>query len=383
MKIVIEIFEAGGAGAVRHNTLQQAAYLAAQGDSVTLVSNTFPAPLCGVRYLHASAYHRSFRMGTLLPELAFSLNAARRIEILHRAEGVDCCVGQGHSCSLGLARVKRQHGVPFVIVVRGDIFSRPLGTYDLPSTAFYMLCAPFAYRHADHVVVVGSHMAARVRRFSRSPSRVSFIPNGIDTEGFSRDSGRMAFRRQARNEILYVGSLARHKGCSTLVRALALLKDIDCRCTFVGSGPEEDALAGLAARSGVASRCEFRGWIERDRLGSFYRGADVFVCPSLDEPQGVVNLEALSQGCPVVASRVGGIPDMVKHGVNGLLVPPNDPKRLARALRHICTDRDLRLRLAGAAKASVVPFRWDKVVADFRQVLLRTVNECRRSRKSR
>ena len=180
-----------------------------------------------------------------------------------------------------------------------------------------------------------------------------------------------------------VGSLVKHKGVQTLIKALGRLKDLDLRCTFAGSGPEENRLRALARDMGVAHKCRFKGFLPRMSLGDFYRWADVFVCPSLDDAQGVVNLEALSQGCPVVASRVGGIPDMVKHGVNGLLVPPNDPERLALAIRRVCTDRDLRLRLAGAAKASVAPFRWDRLIVDFRQVLATVVRECRRRRKSR
>ena len=371
MNVVIVLFEAGSSGPIQRNALRQASYLASLGHQVALVSNTLPAAIEGVRFVQAASFGRSFRMGPLLPQWSFSYRASTAIERTGLTAQADCFVGHGHPDAFGLARLRKRRGVPFVIVVQGDPFTRPWGVYGIPLTLFYRFCATYAYRRADRVVVISRAMAPRVHRCSGDPTKVAVIPNGIDVDELTLNGPEPVeqFARVAAHEILFVGSLTPHKGCAVLVRAVARLRDLDLRCTFIGDGRQKVELQQLANHLGVTDRCAFRGRLPRELLTPYYAGADMVSCPSLDEPQGVVNLEALAMGCPVIASEVGGIPDMIHHNVNGLLTRPGDVDHLAEAIRTVCTDDALRLRLAAQARPSTKVFRWENVLSRFHAVL--------------
>jgi len=130
-----------------------------------------------------------------------------------------------------------------------------------------------------------------------------------------------------------LGRLTPVKGQGDLVRAFAdlLAAHPHARPLIVGDGEEEEALRQLAARTGVAARTVFAGW--RQDVGDVLRAVDIFALPSHNEGMGKALVEAMYLRCPVVATNVGGIPELISDDVEGLLVPPRDPPRLAAALR--------------------------------------------------
>lgn len=139
-------------------------------------------------------------------------------------------------------------------------------------------------------------------------------------------------------EILYVGSLIRGKGVDLLLQALATL-----RCSFtvniVGTGKSEAALRQLAKRLDLGGQVNFAGWVPNEAVARYYDSAKVVVVPSAwPEPFGLVGLEAMRHGRPVVAFRVGGIPDWLVHEETGLLAPPLDTKALASSLERLLVD---------------------------------------------
>ncbi|HEY7530276.1 MAG TPA: glycosyltransferase family 4 protein [Gemmatimonadota bacterium] len=164
--------------------------------------------------------------------------------------------------------------------------------------------------------------------------------------------------RRGGGGVLFVGRLVRRKGVDGLIRAAAA-SPRPYRVTVVGFGPEGPALRALAADLGVSERVEFTGRVGDDELARRYAAADLFVLPAtLDERGdteglGVVLLEALAHGVPVVAAAVGGIPDVVEDGVTGLLVARDDPPALDAAIRRLLDDRALAGRLAAAGRARV------------------------------
>jgi glycosyltransferase involved in cell wall biosynthesis len=145
--------------------------------------------------------------------------------------------------------------------------------------------------------------------------------------------------------LVYVGRLSPEKGVAVLLKALAAVSL--AKLTIIGSGPQRDELEGLAARLGIADRVCF--------LGSYPWGSDLLelirrhqclVLPSFTEGLGLVLLESMSQGVPVIASSVGGIPEVVRHGVNGLLFPRGDVSALAAVIDRVISDPGLRYELA-------------------------------------
>ena len=156
-----------------------------------------------------------------------------------------------------------------------------------------------------------------------------------------------------------------------LIDALALLPPpLGARLVVVGDGPERAGLAARARERGLASRVAFRGRVSDAELQAAYRDADVLVLPSVvdargdTEGLGVVLLEAMAFHVPVVASRLGGITDIVTDGKTGLLVPPGDAAALAAALRGLAEDRTRARRLAEAGHQVLQErFSWPAITA--------------------
>jgi glycosyltransferase involved in cell wall biosynthesis len=146
---------------------------------------------------------------------------------------------------------------------------------------------------------------------------------------------------------------------STLVEAAGLLKDPSARLLLVGDGPERPKLERDAERIGVGDRLHFVGFFAHDRLPAVLAHADLLVLPSLYEELGTVLLEAMQTALPIVASKTGGIPDVIEDGVNGMLVPPGEPEALARAIDRLLADRDLARRLSEEAQQRAKDYDWE------------------------
>jgi glycosyltransferase involved in cell wall biosynthesis len=161
--------------------------------------------------------------------------------------------------------------------------------------------------------------------------------------------------------LLGVARLVPKKGIEVVLEALAALPaDLHWRYEHIGGGPLRDQLAAVAARLGLADRIAWRGPLPQDDVLAAYRAADLFVLASRIAPDGDrdglpnVLLEASSQELPVVATRMTAVPELVEDGVNGRLVPPNDPRALAAALQGLIGDPAARLRLGRAGRARVL-----------------------------
>jgi glycosyltransferase involved in cell wall biosynthesis len=235
----------------------------------------------------------------------------------------------------------------------------------------------WAARRSDRVVAISSYTAGEVRELADVP--VEVIPY---TATFPEPAGRRA-RGEGPFTVLFVGRLVERKGVSHLVAALARLdRDVPARLVIVGEGPERPRLEQEARRLGVADRVELRGRVSGDELAAAYASASVFVLPSVldargdTEGLGVVLLEAMHHGVPVVGSRIGGIPDIVVDGESGLLVPPGDAEALAGAIRALARDPVLAARLGeGGRERLRTHFSWDAIIRRWED-LYREVATC-------
>ncbi len=181
--------------------------------------------------------------------------------------------------------------------------------------------------------------------------RVCLVPNSPDLDGLRRQALELAPRRAELRRrfgwgdepvVLFVGRLIRKKGVDVLIEAVAQLED-PVRLVIAGDGPERKSLQGLAARRFKSSRAEFVGFRQPTELPQWYAAADVFCLPSLTEPWGVVVMEALASGLPVVVSdMVGCHPDVLNDPRVGQAVPTGDPLALSRALQKYLSVRPSR-----------------------------------------
>jgi glycosyltransferase involved in cell wall biosynthesis len=212
----------------------------------------------------------------------------------------------------------------------------------------------------DRLIVPSEAIARKVAAEGRSGSRFAVVPNGVDLSRFSAAVAPCALRREYRipEDAPLIGVVARleaEKGHRHLIDAMPdVLREVpDAWLAIVGEGSETDALRKRARALGppVAERAIFTG--RRDDISALTADLTVAVLPSLREAQGISLLEAMARRIPVVASDVGGIPEVVTDGVDGLLVPPADPAALAYALVRLLRDSGLRERLGEAGYRTV------------------------------
>ena len=215
---------------------------------------------------------------------------------------------------------------------------------------------------ADHVVALTEGERARLERLGVEPARLSVLPNGIDLTEF-KDLDTSA-RGSETFRVLYVGRIdPQQKGLTTLIRAVASLEEgrrIAVRLVGEDWGGTAEVVRLIGALR-VGDRVEVVGPVSRPQLLSEYAATDLFVLPSTIEPFGIVLLEAMAAGLPIVATSVGGIPEVVDHGRTGLLVPPKDPRKLAEAIEKFRGDADLRQRFGRAGLARVAAFSWERL----------------------
>jgi len=198
---------------------------------------------------------------------------------------------------------------------------------------------------------VSNYVAERNRRrFPHEASRVRTLYGGVDLERFLSPPPRLngdADRRALR--VLTVGHLLPEKGVEFLVRGVALAKNRELQLVICGDGPEMGNLQALAARLGIRDRVEFTGL--RDDVPEFLEDCDVFVHPAIwQEAFGLAIAEAMASARPVIATRVGGVPELVEHRQTGLLVEPQNAQQIADALDLLSDHPELRRALGAGGR---------------------------------
>jgi glycosyltransferase involved in cell wall biosynthesis len=210
---------------------------------------------------------------------------------------------------------------------------------------------------ADRLTMVRVNALAGVSDFVRDRNRARFslderrartIYNGVDTRRFSPGPARQA----APALVLTIAHLIPEKGVDHLLHAFAQMRHREARLRIAGDGPQASHLAQLAAELGLEGRVDLVG-LTND-VPALLKEADIYVHPTLAEAFGLAIAEAMATGLPVVASRLGGIPELVEDGVSGLLVEPRDSKAIARAIDLLLDVPELRMRLGRNARTRAV-----------------------------
>ena len=216
-------------------------------------------------------------------------------------------------------------------------------------------------RHrADCFVAISRQVFSDIRLFHVPEQKIVFIPNGIDTDAFrpgNAESAAIVRRQLALGDetvVGFVGRLDEVKRIDTLLRAWHLLGDAvgGARLLIVGDGPERKRLEDLAGDLGIADRVVFAG--SSQNVERFLNVMDVFVMPSRAESFGLALIEAMASGLPCLASRVGGMIDIIQPENNGLFFAAGDVTALAEQLGRLLRDDDLRARLASQARSDAV-----------------------------
>ena len=303
-------------------------------------------------------------------------------------DAVDADVAHAHTWYADMAGlwIRTLHRIPLVVTLHSMEPLRPWKADQLGSG--YLLSSwieKTAVEAADRVIAVSGKMREDILAHfpDADPAKVEVIHNGIDPGRFVKTEAKDHLERLGVKPpyVLYVGRITDQKGIFHLLEAASSMP-AGVQVVLCASAPDTPEIEARL-RAAVPQHPNVK-WIYEmvpvDVVKQLYSHAAVFCCPSVYEPFGLINLEAMACEAPVVASAVGGIVEVVEDGKTGLLVPPARPDELAQALRTVLADPAAARAMGRAGRARVEQkFSWDSVAARTQQVYGDAIDEFKRS----
>ena len=253
---------------------------------------------------------------------------------------------------------------PYIVWGRGsDIY--------LPDK-FTKSISKLVLKNADAVIALTEDMKREIKKiYGRD---IFVIPNGIDLNKFNNLSKETLRKRLEIKEdekiITFVGTLRIVKGVKYLIKAMKIIKQKspDTKMMLVGDGEEREELESLVEELGLKERVKFIGRVQNEEIPQYMVASDVFVLPSLSEGFPVTVLEAMASGVPMIATNVGGLPEIIKDGENGFLVEPKNPEEIAEKVLLLLEDDKLRERISRNNKKKAKGYSWDSAVEKLEEV---------------
>ncbi|MCC7560303.1 MAG: glycosyltransferase family 4 protein [Methanobacterium sp.] len=267
-------------------------------------------------------------------------------------------------------RYAKRYKVPFVVSYHFD--GQETGGSFLRNSGVILYNRLFLSKVLDQaeVILVGTRTYANESpHLKEFHDKIRVVPYGINLKEFQISCSPKEARQKLNlplegDLILFFGSLVPYKGPEVLIKALKLLEHKSAHVVFAGRGPMEMDLRQLSQELGVENQVIFDGFVPEELKKYYYRAADIFCLPSVTmaESFGIVNLEAMASSLPVVASRLGGLPEVVRNGENGLLVEPKVVGDLASKLSLLLENPTLRHKLGKNGRKIAENYNWDRVV---------------------
>ena len=250
------------------------------------------------------------------------------------------------------AAIARRFGVPVVLHLHGSEMKDFYAAQPAPVKRLIV----GQLEAASRVLVLSQSWERFVAEIAPR-ARTAVVPNYVDVPDAA------PLRARPAREILFLGLVGERKGVFELLKAFALARaeNDELELTIGGAGAIERARSE-ARRLGVADHVDFRGWVGPQEREALLARADIFALPSRNEGLPMSVLEAMARGLPVIATPVGGVPELIGDGVNGLLVPPGDAEALARAILELAGDPARRAALGRAARETILARHSARVV---------------------
>ena len=263
--------------------------------------------------------------------------------------------------------LKKVYKIPYFVFLRGmDVPGIRGSKFDFLNRMLAPLMR-YIWANADRVIA-NSQTLKELASQGDSNSPIHVIPNGVDADFFSP---ALSEKRNKTTKILSVGRLSREKGLPCLFDAFTMLvsrMSIPPDLVIVGDGPEKYNLVRKCARLNIVNQVTFVGWVNRDTLAQQYREADLFITTSINEAMPNTLLEAMACGLPIIASDIPAHKELIENGTNGILVPVQDAKALAEAIRFLIHDKDLRQRISQENLKKVKKYNWDDIGFSFEKM---------------
>jgi len=290
-----------------------------------------------------------------------------------RFRDVDVVVGHDWLTALAAREIARDLGKPLVTTFHDEVVGKRFGVLD-EENRFIRDLEALAAHDASHVVANSRFIAREVgRNYGVPPDRISAVPGGIDPLVLAVSAAHRIRDVRAGlagpDDLLvgYVGRFDAEKGLDVLLEGMTALfeRDPRLRLALAGSGRLE-AMARRALEP-VGARARLLGYLKGETLAYFYRACDILVVPSMYEPFGLVALEAMTAGAATIVTDAGGLPEIVRDGEDGVVVPAGDPGALAHAIERLAGDTALRARLARSARERAqTTFSWAAIARETR-----------------
>lgn len=391
MKIVhVTEFFHPSMGGIETEVFQISRLEAARGHDVTVVTQTVAGAeaneeISGIKVVRSSAFRNPLRILSLckatdvihIHDVVFP---SLLVEKLQNHKTVVSLYGWTHICPRNLAFRPERNQI-CVNTISDCLKCFECHAYSDQHSVEKMSLLAFPYSIANHlfiswprVLTVMSECMKKAHAVATRRSDIEVVPGGVDIETFDRVEPldvRLELGIEDKPFVLFVGRLFWFKGVNYLIAAAKKL-DVDVRIVIVGNGPEYSALHDLVQKLSVDKQIIFVRGIrinERDKLIRLYKACDIVVIPSIwQETFGIVALEAMAAKKPVIASRVGGLREIVDHGKTGFLVEPGDPNQLADSIQKLLLDRSLRGRFGQAAYEKAKKYSWEAITDSFLRI---------------
>jgi len=225
-------------------------------------------------------------------------------------------------------------------------------------------------KEADAVISLTYDMKKKIMEVCNR--EIFVIPNGIDLnifEGLSKDELRKKFGlNKTQKTILYAGTLRPVKGLTYLIEAVKIINDKNNRLLLVGYGEEREHLENLVKKLKIENIVTFVGEVSNKEVFEYMTASDVLVLPSLSEGFPNVILEAMASGLPIIATKVGGVPEIINNEVNGFLIDPKNPQQICEKILLIFKDKKLREKISQNNKMEAKKYSWESVIDNLEKV---------------
>ena len=318
-------------------------------------------------------------------QLNFNL-ASKAIQLINEKGKFDVIHAHDWLTASAAKTLKQSFNIPLVATIHATESGRNSGIHD--ETQRYINDTEWLLTYeATEVIVNSNFMKGHVQNLFGLPfEKINVIPNGINLTNFNGIERDYDFRRQYAmdNEkiILYVGRLVYEKGIQHLISAMPKILNgyNDAKLVIAGKGGMLDELKAQVEYLGISNKVYFTGYLNSKQVQKIYKCADVAVFPSTYEPFGIVALEGMLAGVPTVVSDIGGLNEIVDHGINGMKTYAGNSNSIADSVLNLLYDKQLAANVAKKAKQKVKEeFNWTKIAQDthytYEKAICKTVAE--------
>lgn len=290
-----------------------------------------------------------------------------------------------HDWLVGHAAIALKHAyrIPLVATIHATEYGRHQGNLPEGMSRLIHQIEWWLTFESVRTICCSNYMRDEVVRIFELPQdKVDVIPNGIEYDLFKIDPESERIRRQFiepdKRMVFFVGRLVYEKGVQTVIEAMPrVLEEVpDLRFLVAGTGPHVRALQAMIDEFGMSEKIKLLGFVDANNLVKFYKCADLTVVPSLYEPFGMVTLEAMVAGCPVIVADTGGLKEIVVHEETGLCFKPGNSESLAQAMIRVLKNEDLAGRLTSDAMNLVgEKYNWNRIASHTMEIYERSIKE--------